>query len=194
MKVVSAEFVKSAGKLQHYAPDDLPEVAFAGRSNSGKSSLINSLTGYGCLAKSSTSPGRTQLIQFFNINGRVSFADLPGYGYAKVPESVKRSWRPMIETYFRLRTNLRLVILVADIRREITDDERLLIDWLNLYERPVVLVLSKIDKLSNNQKAVRLKRIRESLRTFPPENIHPYSAKSGAGREHLWRGIDMYVL
>mgnify|MGYP000978812107 CR=1 FL=1 len=130
MKITSAEFVKSAATVAQYAPDTLPEVAFVGRSNSGKSTLINTLTGYRRLAKASTSPGRTQLIQFFVINRQISFADLPGYGYARVPAAMKASWRPMIETYLRERTNLRLVVIVADIRRDITDDERLLIDWL----------------------------------------------------------------
>lgn len=190
MKVISAEFVKSAEKTSHYAPDTLPEVAFAGRSNSGKSTLINTLTGYRRLAKASTSPGRTQMIQFFVINKICSFADLPGYGYAKVPAVVKASWRPMVETYFRDRMNLRLVILVADIRRDISDDERLLIDWLTLYERPVILVLSKIDKLSRNQQFVRLKHIRESLNVLPMEAILPYSAHTGEGKDKIWLHVE----
>lgn len=190
MKVTSAEFIKSAEKAAHYAPDTLPEVAFAGRSNSGKSTLINTLTGYRRLAKASTSPGRTQLIQFFVINKTFSFADLPGYGYAKVPAAIKASWRPMVETYFRDRANLRLVVLVADIRREISDDERLLIDWLTLYERPVILALSKIDKLSRNQQFLRLKHIRESLNALPTEMIFPYSAHTGEGREKIWLCVE----
>jgi len=190
MRVTSAEFVKSAAKAAHYAPDTLPEVAFAGRSNSGKSTLINTLTGHHRLAKASTSPGRTQLIQFFLINKTFSFADLPGYGYAKVPASVKASWRPMIETYFRERGNLRLVVLVADIRRDISDDERLLIDWLTLYDRPVMLVLSKIDKLSRNQQFLRLKQIRASLNALPTEAIFPYSGHTGEGKEKIWFHIE----
>ncbi|MBN1548135.1 MAG: YihA family ribosome biogenesis GTP-binding protein [Syntrophaceae bacterium] len=189
MKITSAEFVKSAATLTQYAPDSLPEVAFVGRSNSGKSTLINTLTGYRRLAKASTSPGRTQLIQFFVINREISFADLPGYGYAKVPAAVKASWRPMIEIYLRERTNLRLVVLVADIRRDITDDERLLIDWLTLYDRPVILVLSKIDKLSRNQQFSRLRHIRESLSALPAEAILAYSALTGEGREKIWHRI-----
>ena len=193
MKVISAEFVKSAGSKAQYAPDGLPEVAFAGRSNSGKSSLINTLTGRKRLAKSSTSPGRTQLIQFFIINREISFADLPGYGYAKVPVSVKASWRPMIETYFKERKNLRLVVLVADIRRDIQEEEKLLIDWLTLYEHPVLLVPSKIDKLSGNQRHARLQHIRESLNSLPVENILPYSAKTGEGTDQIWLRLMDYL-
>ena len=193
MKVVSAEFIKSAVSPSHFTPEDIPEAAFIGRSNSGKSTLINLLTGQKKLAKTSNSPGRTQLIQFFLINGGVSFADLPGYGYAKVPESIRSSWRPMIETYLRVRGNLRLVILVADIRRDITDDELLLIDWLTQYERAVLVVLSKADKLSANEQSVRLMRIRKSLSFFPPEHILVYSAKTGKGREEIWQFLAEFV-
>jgi GTP-binding protein len=189
MKIISAEFVKSAAKASQYAPDNLPEVAFVGRSNSGKSSLINTLTGHSRLAKTSNSPGRTQLIQFFTVNRELSFADLPGYGYAKVPAAMKESWRPMIETYLRERTNLRLVIIIADIRRDITDEERLLIDWLTLYGRSVILVLSKIDKLSRNEQFIRLKHVRGSLNSLPLEDIFPYSAKTGEGKDKIWLRI-----
>jgi GTP-binding protein len=190
MKIVSAEFIKSAAAAGQYAPDVLPEVAFVGRSNSGKSTLINTLTGRRRLAKASTSPGRTQLIQFFLINQAISFADLPGYGYAKVPAAMKASWRPMIETYLQERTNLRLVILIADIRRDISDDERQLIDWLTVYGRPVILVLSKIDKLSKNQQYSRLKHIQESLNCLPTEAIMPYSGQTGEGKDKIWLGIE----
>ena len=194
MKIVSAGFIKSAAQPSHFPPEDIPEAAFIGRSNSGKSTLINMLTGQKRLAKASNSPGRTQLIQFFLINSVMSFADLPGYGYAKVPESVRSSWRPMIETYLRVRENLRLVILVADIRRDITDDELLLIDWLAQYERAVFVVLSKTDKLSANEQAARLRRIRKALPFFPPERILPYSAKTGKGREQIWQAIAEFVV
>ncbi|MDR2861786.1 MAG: ribosome biogenesis GTP-binding protein YihA/YsxC [Syntrophobacterales bacterium] len=186
---MKAEFVKSAARPDHFTGEDLPEVAFVGRSNSGKSTLINALTGQKRLAKASNSPGRTQLIQFFLINGSLSFADLPGYGYAKVPESIRSSWRPMIETYLRVRANLCLVVLVADIRRDITNDELLLIDWLTQYERAVLVVLSKTDKLSANEQALRMKKIRKALSFLPPERICPYSAKTGKGREQIWQSI-----
>jgi len=193
MKITSAEFVKSAGNKAQYAPDGLPEVAFAGRSNSGKSSLINALSGRKRLAKSSTSPGRTQLIQFFILNREISFADLPGYGYAKVPTAVKASWRPMIETYLKERENLHLVVLVADIRRDIQEEERLLIDWLTLYEHPVLLALSKIDKLSGNQRYVRLQSLRGSFNSLPAENILPYSAQTGEGIDQIWFRLMNYL-
>jgi len=194
MKVVSAEFIKSAARPSHFTPEDIPEVAFIGRSNSGKSTLINMLTGQKRLAKTSNSPGRTQLIQFFLINGIMSFADLPGYGYAKVPESVRSSWRPMIETYLRVRESLRLVILVADIRRDITNDELLLIDWLTQYERAVLVVLSKMDKLSANEQSVRLQQIRKALSFLPPARIIACSSKTGKGREHIWQAIAEFVM
>ena len=194
MKVVSAEFIKSAVRPAHFTPEDLPEVAFIGRSNSGKSTLINMLTGQKKLAKASNSPGRTQLIQFFLINGTMSFADLPGYGYAKVPESIRSSWRPMIETYLRVRGNLRLVILVADIRRDITADELLLIDWLAQYERAVLVVLSKTDKLSANEQSARLRQIRKALSFLPQERILACSAKTGKGREQIWQSLGEFMI
>jgi GTP-binding protein len=189
MKVVSAEFVKSAARPSHFTREDIPEVAFVGRSNSGKSTLINMLTGQKRLAKASNNPGRTQLIQFFLINGVLSFADLPGYGYAKAPEAIRSSWRPMVETYLRVRENLRLVVLVADIRRDITEDELLLIDWLAQYEREVFVVLSKMDKLSANEQALRLRQIRQALSFFPTERIIAYSAKTGKGKEQIWQSL-----
>lgn len=118
MKILSAEFIKSATAPPHYPEGVFPEVAFVGRSNVGKSSLINVLVGQKNLAKTSNTPGRTQLINFFLINHHYVFVDLPGYGFARVPEAVRRNWGPMVETYLKERPNLRLVILIMDIRRD----------------------------------------------------------------------------
>ena len=190
MIIHSASFVKSSTSLKQCPESGEPEFGFIGRSNVGKSSLINMLTGWTKLAKISGEPGKTRTINHFLINGKWFLVDLPGYGYAKVPVSMKESWRPMIEIYLRERSNLRLVIIIADIRRDITDDERLLIDWLTLYGRPVILVLSKIDKLSKNQQFVRLKHVRAALNSLPLEDIIPYSAKTGEGKEKIWLRIE----
>jgi GTP-binding protein len=123
MKIVSAEFIKSAAEPSHYPDVALPEIAFAGRSNVGKSSLINTLTSKKNLARTSSTPGCTQLINFFAINDQLSFVDLPGYGFAKVPEAVRKNWKPMIEKYLTERKNLRLVILIVDIRRDPSAEE-----------------------------------------------------------------------
>jgi GTP-binding protein len=189
MKVLSAEFVLSAKEPAHYPPEASPEIAFAGRSNVGKSSLINVLLKRKGLARTSNTPGRTQEINFFAINNRISFVDLPGYGYAKVPEKIRKNWGPMIETYLSERQTLRLVVLILDIRRNPSQEDHQLIDWLRYYRLPLCIVLTKIDKLSRNELAAQQRRIGVDL-NLPPES-HPisFSAKTGEGKELIWREI-----
>jgi GTP-binding protein len=189
MKVLSAEFVLSAKEPAHYPPALLPEVAFAGRSNVGKSSLINTLVKRKGLARTSNTPGRTQEINFFAINNRVAFIDLPGYGYAKVPEKVRSHWGPMIETYLRERETLRLVVLILDVRRDPSIEDRQLIDWLQCYQIPLVIVLTKIDKVSRNQRAERQRRIGGDLDLPSAIPFLSFSAKTGEGKDLLWREI-----
>jgi GTP-binding protein len=188
MKILSARFVKSGTAPKHYPPPDLPEVAFAGRSNVGKSSLINALVNRKGLAKTSNTPGRTQALNFFVVNEGWSFTDLPGYGYAKVPESVKRFWGPMVETYLRERQNLRLVILVLDIRRDPNADDLSLLDWLTDYHVPCLPVITKSDKLSKSQAMARRKEICGILRLETAGAIL-FSARTGEGRDLIWQRI-----
>src|SRR3989339_1769894 len=148
MKVLSAEFVLSAKDPSHYPPASLPEIAFAGRSNVGKSSLINTLVKRKGLARTSNTPGRTQEINFFRVNERFAFIDLPGYGYAKVPEAIRKQWGPMVETYLSDRRTLRLVILILDVRRNPSDQDLQLMKWLSHYSLDFFLVLSQKDKIS----------------------------------------------
>ena len=131
MKIQSAEFIKSATRPSDYPEDRLPEIAFIGRSNVGKSSLINRLVLRGRLARTSNTPGRTQLINFFLVNRRHVFVDLPGYGFARVPDAVRRSWGPMLERYLRERRSLRLVVLIMDIRRDPVGEDLDLLAWLH---------------------------------------------------------------
>lgn len=189
MKVLSAEFVLSAKESSHYPPAILPEIAFAGRSNVGKSSLINALLNRRGLARTSNTPGRTQEINFFRINDRFAFIDLPGYGYAKVPVAIRKQWGPMIETYLRERETLRLVVLILDVRRDPSEEDLQLMDWLRCYHIPFVAVLTKTDKVSNNALSNRRRRISEKI-GFPPEMpLAAFSAKTGQGKELLWREI-----
>ncbi|OHE16484.1 MAG: YihA family ribosome biogenesis GTP-binding protein [Syntrophobacterales bacterium GWC2_56_13] len=189
MKVLSAEFVLSAKEPAHYPPAVLPEIAFAGRSNVGKSSLINTLVKRKGLARTSNTPGRTQEINFFTVNNRFAFIDLPGYGYAKVPEAIRKQWGPMIETYLRERQTLRLVVLILDIRRDPSDEDHQLIGWLQFYRLRFLIVLTKIDKVSRNQLAERKRRIGEDLALSPAMPLISFSAKTGEGKDILWREI-----
>ena len=188
MKILSAEFVKSATRPAEYPPERLPEVAFAGRSNVGKSSLINTLVNRKRLVKTSSTPGRTQLINFFEINQQIIFVDLPGYGYAKVPVSVRKRWGPMIETYLSGRKTLKGVVVIIDIRRTPQQEELNLIGWLSHYAIAAIVVLTKTDKLSKNKSAQQHQHIAHAL-SMDPKDLILFSAKSRRGRDALWKAI-----
>ncbi len=189
MKITSAEFIKSAVKAAHYAEGPFPDVAFAGRSNVGKSSLINALLERKRLARTSSTPGRTQQINFFLVNGSFYFVDLPGYGFAKVPLAVKKQWGPMVNDYLRTRANLRMVVMILDARRDPSPEDITLKEWLEHYGIPVAYVVTKIDKLSKSAGAVRYKKIGASLNGSSEVPLFPFSAKTGQGKESLWRAI-----
>lgn len=188
MIIKSAEFITSATKPSQYPAVALPEIAFAGRSNVGKSSLINTLVNRKHLVKTSSTPGRTQLINFFDINRRMGFVDLPGYGYAKVPVSVRKKWGPMIETYLSDRATLRGVVVIMDIRRIPRQEELNLLGWLNHYAIASILVLTKTDKLSKNKQARQHDLIVRTLER-PKSDFILFSAKTRRGRDALWNAI-----
>src|SRR5258707_1391085 len=158
MKITSAEFLKSALKEVDWPRDSIPEIAFLGRSNVGKSSLMNSLLGVRGLARTSSTPGRTQLINFFLINDAFYFVDLPGYGYARAPSDVKREWGPMVEKYLATRPNLVLSIVITDSRHGPTKLDLQMIEWLQSKERPFIIIATKADKLSGNQLRANISR------------------------------------
>jgi len=189
MKIVSTQFVTSATKPSQYPPEGLPEIAFAGRSNVGKSSLINVLVNRKRLVKTSSTPGRTQLVNFFDINDYITFVDLPGYGYAKVPASVKKTWGPMIETYLSGRNTLRGVVVILDIRRTPREEEHNLIAWLGHYSIATILVLTKVDKLSKTKQSKQLAVVARTL-GVDTRDLIMFSAKTRKGRENVWRAID----
>ena len=189
MKIKSAEFVKSAVKPSQYPPANFPEIAFSGRSNVGKSSLINTLLNRKRLVKTSSTPGRTQLINFFVVNNLISFVDLPGYGYAKVPASVQKKWGPMIETYLLTRETLKGVVLIIDVRRTPGMEELQFIDWLSSFDIPAILILTKADKLSKAKQIKRQLAIAETLEV-DKDNLILFSAKTGRGKNDVWDAVE----
>jgi len=192
MKILAADFVKSAVLPSQYPSGFLPEIAFAGRSNVGKSSLINTLTQRRGLARTSNAPGCTQLINFFTVNDRLSLVDLPGYGFARVPEAVKKNWGPMVETYLKERQALRLVVLVLDVRRNPGEHDLSLFKWFESYRIPCLVALTKTDKLSKQQVMNRRRVIMNHL-TEQAASAICFSARTGAGKEELWQEIEKYI-
>jgi GTP-binding protein len=189
MIIKSAEFIKSAVKPAQYPDAVLPEFAFTGRSNVGKSSLINTLVNRKRLVKTSATPGRTQLINFFLINKTFSFVDLPGFGYARVPASVRKKWGPMIETYLSTRKTLKGVALIMDIRRIPSLQDLNFIEWLYYYNIPGILILTKADKLSKTKQLTQQATIAKAL-SVDKDDLVLFSAKSRLGKDVVWDVIE----
>ncbi|BDV44413.1 putative GTP-binding protein EngB [Geotalea uraniireducens] len=192
MHVKSAEFVKSATRPEHYPPAEVPEIAFAGRSNVGKSSLINVLVNRKGLVRTSSTPGRTQLINFFQVNNDLMLVDLPGYGFARVPAEVRKQWGPMVETYLSTRSCLGCVVLILDIRRVPSDEDVLMLQWLRAYAIPAVVVVTKCDKLSKNERARQAATISRTLGLSREEMVF-FSALSREGKDLLWGRIEHFL-
>ncbi|MFP3927345.1 MAG: ribosome biogenesis GTP-binding protein YihA/YsxC [Desulfobacteraceae bacterium] len=187
---MKALFVKSALYPEQYPPPVHPEIAFAGRSNVGKSSLINTLVNRKNLARTGSRPGRTQMLNFFQVDDRLSLVDLPGYGFARVPDHVRESWRPMVETYLSTREPLRAVTVILDIRRGPQEDDLELLRWLRAYGLTPLVVLTKSDKLPKGRRGTRQKKAGEMLQGLAPGDPILFSAKTREGREALWRRIE----
>ena len=190
MKISSARFVKSAQQADDFPRDERPEIAFCGRSNIGKSSLLNVLTNSRGLARTSSTPGRTQTINFFLVNERWYFVDLPGYGYAKVAKEVRSNWGPMIEGYLRTRSRLKLTLMLVDSRIPPTESDVLMKRWLDNYRIPNIVVLTKTDKISRNQLQQAL---RTSALTLNTKEIIPFSAVTSHGKDRLLDAIRVAI-
>lgn len=190
MKITSAEFVKSAFNKSHWLDDGRPEIAFLGRSNVGKSSLINSLLLRKGLARTSNTPGRTQSINFFLINENFHFADLPGYGYARVSKTMRNDWGKMAEEYLAERSELSLCVQLIDARHEPSALDRQLNEWLLFNKRPHIAVATKADKLSKNELQ---KSLKTAQKVFADTKIIVYSSQTGMGRDDLWSEINRAV-
>lgn len=190
MKITSAEFVKSAFNKSHWLDDGRPEIAFLGRSNVGKSSLINSLLLRKGLARTSNTPGRTQSINFFLINENFYFADLPGYGYARVSKTMRNDWGKMAEEYLAERSELSLCVQLIDARHEPSALDKQLNEWLLFNKRPHIAVATKADKLSKNELQ---KSLKTAQKVFADTRIIVYSSQTGMGRDDLWSEINRAV-
>lgn len=193
MKVLQAEFVTSAAGPEGWPREPWGEVAFVGRSNVGKSSMLNRLVERKALARVSSTPGRTRLLNFFHLElgggrGKVALrlCDLPGYGFAKVSKTERAQWAKMIEGYLERREQLRAVVVIIDVRVGATEEDRQMLDWLDAFGRPAIVAATKLDKLS---KARRIPRLRELERELSRPGIIGFSAEDGSGRDPLWASI-----
>ena len=189
MIIKTVDFIKSAVKPSQYPEYDFPEIAFAGRSNVGKSSLINTLIQRKDLVKTSSKPGCTQLINFFMVNENLSFVDLPGYGYAKVSKKIRSQWQPMVNLYLSQRKNLLGLILLIDIRRDPEKEEFDMMEWLEAHEIPYLVVLTKSDKLSKTEQQKRLLSICSQMNR-EKNNVILFSTRTKMGRDTILGEIE----
>lgn len=193
MKVTKSDFIISAVKPEQYPNDHLPEIGLAGRSNVGKSSLINTLINRKNLARTSGKPGKTQTLNFYMINEFLYFVDVPGYGFAKVSKKERDAWGRMIETYLTDRDDLKAVILIVDLRHGPSNDDIMMYDWLKHYEIPVIVVATKSDKIPKGKWGKHLKVVKEALKIEPTDKLVTFSSQTGQGKEDVWSAIKSYI-
>lgn len=186
MKIKNVSLETVCGISSIIPENDKPEIAFAGKSNVGKSSVINSLVNRKSLARTSSQPGKTQTINFYNVNDTLYFVDLPGYGYAKISESVKEQWGEMIERYLNKSKQLKVIFLLVDIRHEPSQNDKMMYEWIVYHGFKPVIIATKLDKISRNQMAKNIKIIRESLGAGSEIKIIPFSSVTKQGKEEIW--------
>lgn len=187
MKVNSADIVISAASKKQYPKEPIPEIALAGRSNVGKSSFINRMIQRKNLARTSSKPGKTQTLNFYIINEKFHFVDVPGYGYAKVSKKERAKWGEMMEEYFAEREQLRATALIIDVRHKPTEDDQMMYDYLKHFELPVMVIATKLDKIKKGQRKKQLKMIYDVLEMEEEDALIPFSAETGEGKDVAWR-------
>lgn len=185
MNIHNARFEKGAVKPEHYPDNDIPEITFVGRSNVGKSSLLNALLNRKSLARIAATPGKTREINFFNIDDTVYFVDLPGYGYAKVSKDIKSAWGESIETYLNKSKKLKLVIMLVDIRHSPSEDDKIMAKWLSNSSLPFIVVATKKDKITRAKLKERLADISNSLGLDSHTMLIPFSSETKEGRDEI---------
>ncbi|SFH58445.1 GTP-binding protein [Tindallia magadiensis] len=193
MKIKEASFIGSFVKPEQFPEDIVPEIALAGRSNVGKSSLINTLLGRKKLAKTSGTPGKTRTINFYRINQHFFLVDLPGYGYAKVSKKERHSWGKMIENYLAERENLREVVLLVDIRHDPSEDDRIMYEWIRNQGYGHLVVATKADKLSKSRQMQQIRRIKTKLAMPEDATIIPFSSLKKTGMEAVWDLLKIHL-
>ncbi len=193
MKVITTEFVTGAVSAKQYPKESYPEFAFVGRSNVGKSSLIRSLLNRKKLVRISSTPGKTREINFFRINDTLMFADLPGYGFARVTPALQKKWKTMIEEYLTKRDPLLAIVFIVDIRRKPTELDLTLKEWLEDLGRPYILVITKSDKLSGTERSKQTKIIKAAFMGDQTLATVTYSSKNHLGRKELWSEIQKLI-
>lgn len=190
MVIKSVELEIVCGITSKVPDTDKPEVAFAGKSNVGKSSLINGLMNRKALAHTSSQPGKTQTINYYNINNCMYLVDLPGYGYAKASVREKEKWGKMIENYLHVSKQLKAVFLLVDIRHEPSANDRQMYEWIVYQGYDPIIIATKLDKIKRSQVAKHIKMIKEGLRAKPKTIVFPYSAQTKQGREDIWNLLE----
>ena len=193
MKIKNVELQIVCGITSKLPETDKVEIAFAGKSNVGKSSLINALMNRKALARTSATPGKTQTINFYNVNDVMYLVDLPGYGYAKVSEQEKIKWGQLIERYLHTSKQLKAVFLLIDIRHEPSANDKMMYEWIVSQGYHPIIIATKLDKLKRSQVAKHVKMIKEGLKLLPGTTVIPFSAETKQGREEIWELMDRYL-
>ncbi len=193
MEVKNSALAAIGTNFSHYPTDGRPEIAFAGKSNVGKSTLINAILGRRALARTSSQPGKTRTINFYDVNGQMYVVDLPGYGYAKVPKSETAKWGQMIEDYLQRRKELRAIILLIDIRHEPGKNDIMMYDWLKHFGFDIIIAATKADKLNRSQIPKQLAVIRKTLQLAPGDVLIPFSGEKKTGVAELWAEIERFL-
>ncbi len=194
MKITSAEFALGAASLRQLPRDGMKEVAFLGRSNVGKSSLINRLCSRKALARPSSEPGKTRELNYYLINKTFYFVDLPGYGYARLPEQIRSSWGKLIEQYLKSRSQLSMVVQLVDARHDPTELDMMMVGWLDYYDIPFLVALTKADKLPNSKMPRYLQAAKDTFSQFSKcMDVIPFSSITGLGRSDVVKVIEKHV-